>query len=287
MTLFLRAALPLALIALAPTAAALAADYDPPVYVEQAEEYVPVEIGSGWYLRGDVGYAMSARSTGIFTYRTFDPLAIPPYSTSNFVTGGIDTDLTAGIGIGYQFNQYLRGDVTLDGFRGQFTGSTAAPAPCLPDAIYVGTTCRSEDTADFSVVSLMANGYVDLGTYAGFTPYAGAGLGTSYVSWSGLDNQSFCVNGVNPCPVPGGATTATPHPGEKSWRFTYAFMGGVAYDITKNFKVDLGYKYTKIAEGPMFGWGAVVAASGASGVQGRDPGMAQHEVRVGLRYALW
>ncbi len=38
-------------------AAALAADYDPPIYVDEAPEYVPVEVGSGWYLRGDVGYA--------------------------------------------------------------------------------------------------------------------------------------------------------------------------------------------------------------------------------------
>jgi len=27
--------------------------------VDQAPDYVPVEVGSGWYLRGDVGYAFS------------------------------------------------------------------------------------------------------------------------------------------------------------------------------------------------------------------------------------
>ncbi|TIM51306.1 MAG: porin family protein, partial [Mesorhizobium sp.] len=49
-------ALALAAIALTPLSQALGADYDPPIYVDQAPDYVPVEVGSGWYLRGDVSY---------------------------------------------------------------------------------------------------------------------------------------------------------------------------------------------------------------------------------------
>lgn len=51
-----RIALAMAAVAVFPAWHAGAADYDPPIYVEPAEEYVPVEIGSGWYLRGDVAY---------------------------------------------------------------------------------------------------------------------------------------------------------------------------------------------------------------------------------------
>ncbi len=58
MSLTLRLALSLA--ALAPFAAANAADYDPPIVIDDAAEYVPVEVGSGWYLRGDVGYVFDA-----------------------------------------------------------------------------------------------------------------------------------------------------------------------------------------------------------------------------------
>ena len=54
-----RLALLLAAAALGPLPAAYAADYDPPIIVEEATEYVPVEVGSGWYLRGDVGYNFS------------------------------------------------------------------------------------------------------------------------------------------------------------------------------------------------------------------------------------
>jgi len=46
----------LAALVLAPLTPAQAADYDPPVYVDQAPDYQPVEVGSGWYLRGDVSY---------------------------------------------------------------------------------------------------------------------------------------------------------------------------------------------------------------------------------------
>src|SRR5690554_3813702 len=54
-----------AAVALVP-ASALSADYDPPIFVEEAPEWVPVEIGSGWYLRGDVSYNVG-RPTYNFT----------------------------------------------------------------------------------------------------------------------------------------------------------------------------------------------------------------------------
>ena len=71
MKLILRIALSLA--AFGPLAAAHAADYDPPIVIDDAAEYVPVEVGSGWYLRGDVGYIFDA-SIGQVDYRTFDGL---------------------------------------------------------------------------------------------------------------------------------------------------------------------------------------------------------------------
>ena len=55
MVLKSRIALALAAIMLMPVTQASSADYDPPIYVDQAPDYVPVEVGSGWYLRGDIG----------------------------------------------------------------------------------------------------------------------------------------------------------------------------------------------------------------------------------------
>ena len=39
----------------------------------------------------------------------------------------------------------------------------------------------------------MANGYVDLGTYVGLTPYVGGGLGYTYVDWGSLGDTVLCV----------------------------------------------------------------------------------------------
>ena len=60
-----------------PCRPALAADYDPPMIIDQPVEEVPVEVGTGWYLRGDIGYNFSLEADGDFSYRTFDPADQP------------------------------------------------------------------------------------------------------------------------------------------------------------------------------------------------------------------
>ena len=279
MKLHKRLALALSALALMPFAQAVAADYEPPIYVEPAEEYVPVEVGSGWYLRGDVGYALST-DTGIASYRTFDPIT-STYGSANFDTSSLDSDFTFGGGVGYRYNEWIRGDATIDGFRSDFSGTTNAAVPCPGGP--VGTGCRSEDSAEVSALSFMANGYVDLGTYVGITPYVGAGAGMSYLSWSDLNDKLYCTG-----PTCAGTVYPTvAHAGQQDWRFTYALMAGAAYDLTKNLKVDLGYKYRNIDGGDMFGWDAATVAAGATGSQGSDDGLQQHEVRIGLRYEIW
>ena len=270
--------------ALAPGGMAIAADYEPPVVEigDPVEEYVPVEIGSGWYLRGDVGYAFAPSPSGQFTYRTFDPLTAT-YGQSNFATGDISTNVTFGAGVGYRFTDWLRADVTIDGFRARFDGTTTSGTPCIGTPAFAGTSCRSEDSARFSVMSLMANGYADLGTVVGFTPYIGAGIGYSLISFADLTNNVYCVGAT--CPV--GYVGTSAHGGVKDFRFTYAAMAGVSYDISNNLKVDLGYKYRRISGGDMFNWDAFSANAGATGVQGKDPGFSSHEVKLGLRYELW
>lgn len=268
--------------------AAIAADYDPPVFEAPVveEEYVPVEVGNGWYLRGDVGYAFQS-SIGSVSYRTFDPVS-STYGSDSFDSARLDQDFTFGIGAGYRFTDYLRADLTWNMFKGDFDGTTSAPVPCSagedPD-----TTCRTEDTAKMYGSTYMANAYFDLGTFNNFTPYLGAGAGVARVKWKGLNNQMYCVNGpVLPGDACSGASYAVAeHGAAASWRFAYSLMAGVAYDVTRNVKLDLGYRYSHIQGGDMFGWDSGSAAAGASGIQGKDDGLDMHEVKVGLRYELW
>ncbi|TGS52443.1 porin family protein, partial [Mesorhizobium sp. M3A.F.Ca.ET.201.01.1.1] len=91
----------LAIAVLLPLTPALAADYDPPIYVDQAPDYQPVEVGSGWYLRGDVSYLpqKSFRDQDF----TFTPASQSESEDAYF----------ASIGFGYHFNDYLRADLNL------------------------------------------------------------------------------------------------------------------------------------------------------------------------------
>ena len=260
---------------------AVAADYDPPIMVDPVEE-VPVEVGSGWYLRGDIGYNFSVEADGTFDYLTIDPIT-GVYSPNSFETGSLDENLTYGIGFGYHFTDMIRADFTFDGYKSDFDGTTSSPLPCVDPAVFpafAGTGCRTEDGATASVLNFMINGYVDLGTYVGLTPYVGGGLGYSYVDWGSLSESTFCTGATCPQAFLGSGEVE----GETSWRFAYAFMAGLAYDITNNMKVDLGYRYRAIDGGPMFVFNP---ATGATGTQGEDPGFTTHEVRLGVRYDLW
>ena len=63
MNKLLRAVLPIALVA-AGAMPSYAADYDPPIVIDAVDDYVPVEVGNGWYLRGDLGYSISTSASG-------------------------------------------------------------------------------------------------------------------------------------------------------------------------------------------------------------------------------
>ena len=88
--------------------AALAADLPPQAY--PIEAVAPVAIGSGWYLRGDVGVGI---------YDNYEPQVILPKGTAvdksfKFVGKEIEDTVFIGGGVGYQFNSFLRFDGTLE-----------------------------------------------------------------------------------------------------------------------------------------------------------------------------
>lgn len=250
--------------------------YEPPVVVGELEEYVPVEVGSGWYLRGDIGYSFSTAPSGAFTYRTF---TAGTYAEGTFTTGSYTGELGFGAGFGYRFSDLLRAEMTAENFNLRFNGTRSFAAPC-PGGL--GTSCSVVDQAQMNAWSVMLNGYVDLGTFARFTPYVGAGAGVTFANWGNASSTYTCAGAG--CV---GAPFTLEHPGMPNWRFSYAAMAGVAYDINKNLKVDLGYKYRNVAGGDMFGFDATSRAAGASGAEARDPGFSQHEIRLGLRYEFW
>lgn len=231
MSLKTRIALSLAAAALW-QAPAVAADYDPPILVDNAPEYVPVEVGSGWYLRGDIAYNLN------------DPV----YDFTLFGEETENTRVNGSIGVGYHFNDYLRGEFNL-GFVSRDTFDYS-------DAI---NTVSAENT----VWSGMVNGYVDLGTVAGLTPYVGAGLGLLYSS------QKLDIN------APGIPLFVDIE--DRQYEFAYSLGAGVNYQLSRNVSMDLGYQYLSSP--------ALKYVNLDTGLI--DEGVDYHQIKVGLRYDLW
>ena len=245
---FLTAAFATAALPLAAQAADF--DYDPPIYVEEAPEYVPVEIGSGWYLRGDVAYNFNRpyrnRLIGPNPAITYEDSAVP---------------VSASIGAGYHFNDYLRADLQFGYLGGnQATMRYAAAGPS-----------QVEMNADNTLWSGMISAYGDLGTIAGFTPYLGAGVGLVVSDREYRFEQDFQDPAV---------ADQRFDDSKKGYSFAYAVGAGVAYRVSKNVSVDVGYRY--------------LSAPGAERVELTGPGTYNikkgidlHQIRVGLRYDLW
>jgi len=101
MTRFPKIMLSAAALVLAPLAPALAADYEPPVVVNAPDQFVPVEVGTGWYLRGDIAYGVNK------SFKNIDFVA-PPLSHSED-----ETTFSGSIGFGYHFTDWLRADLNL------------------------------------------------------------------------------------------------------------------------------------------------------------------------------
>lgn len=292
MTLKSRIALAVAAAFLLPLTPAGAADYDPPIYVDQAPDYQPVEVGSGWYLRGDVGYA--------FSHKFDDTSNNPGFSSSQTLFDG-------SIGMGYHFNDYFRADLNFgilpsnkfgDSVDTTCAGSTTTTAVdnlsgSITSQITTRPTtqpCKGSSDASNKAYSLMANGYVDLGTYVGITPYIGAGAGVVYSKRSSTVGAKNCVP-TSSSVVSNGSTVTTQFncddpagyngqvSSKASYDFAYALAAGLSYQVTKNLSVDLGYEYFAVP-----GAEYVAYDNGAFDVH---KGVNYQTVKLGLRYDLW
>ena len=233
--------------------------YETPLY-QSVPEVQPVEIGSGWYLRGDVGYQFK-RDFEIESDAFADPAGHTPIDSYRFTGLDLDAGANYQVGAGYQFTDYLRADATFGYWNNDISRVTRG---------------SYDFAASAKAYELMANAYADIGTVVGITPYVGGGIGGVR-----MDYDVSCSNN-------GGGCDFVSSYGEKDWRFAYSLMAGLSYDVSKNLKVDLGYRYMNV-EGGNLGTvtNAVPSSSLASLNKVKDDGFDSHSIRVGLRYSLW
>jgi len=204
--------------------------YQPPPMMYAPPPVVQQPLG-GWYLRGDVGVGM--QSFNSFDHSQVNSGFIWPASWSIVQKDMGDTSIF-GVGVGYEFNNWFRADVTTE-YRtkamwkatGSYTNSCAG-----------GGTCFDVTQGNMSSAVVMANAYIDLGTWWCLTPYVGAGLGGAYNRITGLQDLGLNSDGTTGF----GFTTSD----SGSWDFAWNAQAGLTYNVTNNFKVDLNARYLRL-----------------------------------------
>lgn len=236
--------------------------------LDAAPTIAPVDIGKGWYLRGDLGTS-SKLSTGSASFSTS--------SGSDLATGSIrsqsyqDNDLSINFGLGYRFNDILRADATMGFLNGKGTigGTTSTPCEGAP----AGTNCDLSGSANVSNYEAMLNAYADLATVSGFTPYVGAGVGFTRVDWQDSQMSATCVNGASACLA--STTSNYTNQGTQEWRRSWALMAGISYAVSDKLSADIGYRFSRTGSGQQW--------SASNGAFAKDGGFDRHELRFGLR----
>lgn len=247
-------------------APAMAADMVDPAPYEPAPQTVETPDYNGWYIRGDAGYRWSQLRGVDYTVYNYDGCLAVGFcepGTKSFDEAKLKGGFSLGGGVGYQISNHFRTDLTADyWFKTKMRGHTTDTFNGLV----------STDTSSFNAFVLLANAYADLGTWNGFTPYVGAGIGGAHVNWGALTND-----------IPG--TPPNIHEGAKGWRFAWALSAGASYCLTEKLALDGGYRFTRVEGGKMFGERDANGTFLAGG-PGYDRGMNVHEVRAGLRYSF-
>jgi opacity protein-like surface antigen len=191
---------------------------------EPAVEMAPAPVlDRGIYIKGYIGQANT--QTDGFTNEIIE-------RDGNFhsFNDEIKSSTLFGMGVGWRHSHWLRFDVT-----GEYRG----------DALYLARDAyrdlgfgpgTNEYTADLKSWLGLANAYIDMGNWCGFTPFIGAGIGFASLTVSGLKD----INVPN-----GGVYYAADH---TNTNFAWALYAGTAYDVTPQITLDLTYRYAQLGD---------------------------------------
>lgn len=229
----------------------------------------PQQDFGGWYLRGDIGMTNTHGTLDNNLYHTANTLGVQQIG-HEFTSG-----TSYGVGVGYQFNNWFRADVTGE-YRSKvnFSGTDYAHVAALGG--YTGGPFDIGDTyrGGYSSWVTMVNAYVDLGTWWCITPFVGAGVGGAYNKTSGLSD-------ITNLPFAGSALYQTNGAGK--WNLAWAAHAGLAYKVTNNFTIELAYRYLDLGSVGM-GYGSSFDGSnaGQSSFQYKD--LTSQDIRLGVRW---
>jgi opacity protein-like surface antigen len=210
---------------------------------------------SNWYLRGFVG-------VGINNLYNLDYLPAPANVGNGFAFDQhsiADTNFI-GFGVGYEFNNWLRFD-----FTGEYRAKTQINARGVYDVV---TGLGDSYQGYLKSWVFLANAFVDLGTWNCFTPYVGLGVGGAYNTMANLVDMGI------------GQTGAGFGRNSSEWHPAWALYAGLAYDVTKDLKIDMTYRYLN--------YGSVTDTVDCIGGCNADSykfgNLSSHDIMLGLRW---
>jgi opacity protein-like surface antigen len=177
----------------------------------------------------------------------------------------LDDGFMAAIAVGAQVNDWIRGDVELSGHRHGVGESLSWNF--YSTGGYGSWTAELE--GDVNALFLLANLWVDLPLGDALRPYVGGGVGVGR-----LDADLTLMNAGNDYTFLD----------EADWGFAFQLGAGVAFDITPNIALDVGYRFKGInAELEV---GNDDNAYFDPAVEGSDVNYRSHNVLLGLRFRL-
>ena len=234
-------------------------------YVEEPIQVVPAAVG-GWYIRGHIGM-----SNQHFDRLESDLFSIP-YAHGWYDEGSFASAPIFGGGLGYQFNDNLRADVTVE-WRGKSDFDAL-------DWVQWSESDEGTYTNDYrakkSELALMVNGYYDFTGFSGITPYVGAGIGASY-------NRITNFRDTN---VSGGGGGYAGDNGE--WNLAWALHAGVGIKATDRMTIDLGYSFISLGDAKtktLYNDSPDFDDFGNDGMKFKD--IYSHDFKLGVRYSLY
>lgn len=245
-------------IVLAVCAPAMAADiYD--AGLKGGYEVAPPPSDRGFYVKGYIGQANP--DSGNMWNEVYD--------TNSFTVhhNDIKSSPLYGLGVGWQARHWLRFDLT-----GEYRGDTSYFGSDSYPGGFNFTGGTNEYTADIKSWLGLANAYIDMGNWCGFTPYIGAGIGFSTISVEGLKDVNVPTGGV----AFGEDKTTS--------NFAWAIHAGVAYDVTPQTVIELSYRYVDLGDAKS---GTVTSYDGTSTYAGHHiKDITSNDLLLGVRYKL-
>lgn len=309
-------------------AQASAADMDG-IFVDDANfiKSKPAELGSGWYIRGDIGLNFDGHHD-VSVYG--DPIDQDDDGSLLEINNFTDR-LHYSAGMGYRFSNHVRMDIGLGRLAGTDYSTSQLmyedgeapdgtpddlivlpndPNPCNGWGTFVDvdddgneytfidddfiTNCIQKDSVEYDVIYTMANVYVDLGTVAGFTPFLGAGVGIGRLAWREETGSVECVPRSSDVRVEGCRAYGVADQPAANEPYTQPGFVNEGVDYRLGFALTAGVGYNvndnvtlEMAYQYMNFGTSILSTGDTMGSELADTGYGTHQVNFGLRYAIW